>query len=217
MSEETQDRRRFYRIKDRVSLSYRVVQPADMEMELSRVSRKQRELSELRNAALAIDARLDAINRQLKQENPLLAEAMVLFQRKIAVHESMLGMNDVDEASFSPAREINLSANGVAFVAETKLYRDTCLKMELVLYPESHYISLFARVVQCNQIEDDSLSGFRIAVEFTAISDEDEERIVNHIFRLQAAELRRSKIEVEDSLELEDGRLEKTEENISAG
>lgn len=215
MSEETQDRRRYYRIEDRVSLSYRVIQPADMEMEISRVSRKQKELSELRNAALAIDARLDVINRQLKHENPLVAEALVLFQRKIALHESMLGMNDIDEASFSPAREINLSANGVAFDAETKLYRDTCLKIEMVLYPENHYISLFARVVQCHQIEDDSLSGFRIAVEFTAISDEDEERIVNHIFKLQAAGLRKRKMDFEDSPE--DVRLENTGEHISTG
>ena len=66
MIEDTVDRRRFYRIQDKVSLNYRVVQSADIEQEISKTNRRQRELSELRNAVHAIDARLEAINMKLK-------------------------------------------------------------------------------------------------------------------------------------------------------
>ena len=94
---------------------------------------------------------------------------------------------------YSQARAINLSASGVAFEAETPPSKGIYLKMELVTYPEHHYIPVFARVVQCNQLQDDSLAGYHIAVEFKGISDEDEERIINHIFKKQAQEIKRKK------------------------
>jgi len=193
VNEDTRDRRQFYRINDRASLNYQVMPSADIEREIAGTRRRRQELSELRNAAGAIDARLEVMKRQLQQDHPLIAETLELFHRKIALHERMLGVDEQDENVLSQAREINLSASGAAFDAETRLYSGTFLKIELVLYPEHHYIPLFARVVQCQQIQDDSPAGFRIAVEFTGISEEDEERIVNHIFMLQAQQIKKEK------------------------
>ena len=201
MIEDTQERRRFYRINDKVSLSYRHVHNDLIEKEISRSNRRQRELSELRNAVHALDARFDVINNKLAQDNPLIAEALNLFHRKIALHESMLGVDDYDDKVFSQAKEINLSANGIAFDAETPLNKDTYLKMELVTYPEHHYIPIFAQVVQCKQIQDGGASGHHIAVKFKGISTEDEERIVNHIFKLQAQEIKREKLEEDGASE----------------
>ena len=201
MIEDTEDRRRFYRIQDKVSLSYRVVQSADIEQEISKTNRRQRELSELRNAVHAIDARLEVITMKLAQDNPLIAETLNLFHRKIALHERMLGIDDYDDKVFSQAREINLSASGAAFNAETPLSKGIYLKMELVTYPEHHYIPVYAQVVQCNQLQEDSLAGYHIAVEFKGISDEDEERIINHIFKIQAQEIKRVKRTLEANLD----------------
>ena len=197
MIEETEDRRRFYRINDKVSLNYRLIPSADIEKEISKTNRRQRELSELRNATHALDARIEVLSQRLSQDNPLIGETLGLFHRKIALHERMLGMDDYDDAVFSQAKEINLSASGIAFDADTPLTKGTYIKIELITYPEHDYIPVFARVVQCNQIEDDSLAGYRIAVEFKGISEEDEERIVNHIFKLQAREIKREKAEVQ--------------------
>ena len=201
MSEDTRERRRFYRINDKVSLSYRLVQSNLIEQEISKSNRRQRELSELRNAVHALDARFEVINMQLSQDNPLIAEALNLFHRKIALHERMLGVDDYDDKVFSQAKEINLSASGIAFEAETPLSKGTYLKMELVTYPEHHYIPVFGCVVQCNQLQDDSAGGYYVSVEFKGISSEDEERIVNHIFKLQAQEIKREKLEKEGSHE----------------
>ncbi len=192
-----QERRRFYRINDKVSLNYRVIQPGDLQKELDRTSRKQKELAELRNAALAIDARLDVINSQLQNDNPVLAEILALFQRKMALHEAMLGVDDYDESAFSQAREINLSASGLAFDAETPLKEGTSLKLELVTYPEHHYISVFASVVNCQALKNDRASGYRVAVDFRSISDEDEEKIVHHIFKKQAEEIKKVRVQAE--------------------
>ncbi|NKB38118.1 MAG: hypothetical protein GKR93_13305 [Gammaproteobacteria bacterium] len=196
MSEENQNRRRFYRVNDKVSLNYRLVPSADIDREINKANRRQREMSELRNATHALDARIEVLTNKLAQDNPLIGETLNLFHRKIALHERMLGMDDYDDGAFSQAKEINLSASGIAFDADTPLSKDTYIKIELVTYPEHDYIPVYARVIQCNQIEDDSLAGFRIAVEFKGISEEDEARIVNHIFRLQAREIKREKAEL---------------------
>ncbi len=194
MTENTADRRRFYRIKDRVSLNYCVVQSAGIDQEINKTNRRQQELAELRNATHAIDARLEAINIKLSRENPLIAETLDLFHRKIALHERMFRIDDDDDGKvFSQAREISLSASGVAFDAETPLNQGTHLKLELIIYPENHYIPVFAHVVKCKQIQDDSSAGYHIAVEFEGISNENEERIINHIFKIQAQEIKREK------------------------
>jgi c-di-GMP-binding flagellar brake protein YcgR len=191
--EDSKDRRQFYRINDKVSLSYRVVQAKDIEQEIAKTSRRQRELSDLRNAVHAVDARFEVINMKLSQDNPLIAEALNLFSRKIALHERMLGIDDYDEHVFSEAKEINLSASGAAYNAETPLSIGMYLKMELVTYPEHHYIPVFAQVVLCNQLRDGGASGYHIAVEFKGISEADEERIINHIFKVQAEGIKRDK------------------------
>ncbi len=193
VTEDTQERRRFYRINDKVSLNYRVVQAANIEQEIAKSNRRQRQLSELRNAVQAIDARIEILNMKLAQDNPLIAETLNLFHRKISLHERMLGIDDYDDKAFSEAREINLSASGIAFEAETPLNTGTFLKMEIVTYPEHQYIPVFACVVQCKQLQDDSASGYHIAVEFKGISEENEERIINHIFKMQAQEIKREK------------------------
>lgn len=193
MTEDTQDRRRFYRINDKVSLNYRVVQATDIEQEIAKTSMRQRELAELRNSVHAIDARLEVLNMKLAQDHPLIAETLNLFHRKIALHERMLGIDDYDDKVFSQAKEINLSASGIAFDAETPLNEGTNLKMELVTYPEHQYIPVYARVVLCKPLQDGNASGYHIAAEFKGISNEDEERIINHIFKVQAQEIMREK------------------------
>jgi len=194
VTKDTEDRRRFYRIQDKVSLNYRVVQATDIEREISKTHRRQRELSELRNAVHAIDARIEVLNMKLSQDNPLIAETLTLFHRKIALHERMLGIDDYDEKVFTQAKEVNISASGIAFEAETPLNEGTYLKMELVTYPEHQYIPVYAQVVLCKQLQDGNTAGYHIAVEFTGISDEDEERIINHIFKIQAQEIKRGKL-----------------------
>ena len=199
MIEDAQERRRFFRIYDKVSLNYRVVQSSEVDLEISKSKRHRQQLSELRNAAYAIDARLEVINMQLSQDNPLIGEALTLFHRKLSLHERMLGMDDDDDKVFNQAKEVNISASGLAFNAETPLSEGTFLKMEIITYPEHQYIPVFAQVVHCKQLDVESTSGYQISVNFKGISDEDEERIVNHIFKKQAQDIKQEKLALETS------------------
>ncbi len=194
-----QERRQFYRINDMVSLNYKVVLADNAEQEIDNAKHGYSELTDLRNALLCVDSRLDDITEQLSKDYPLIAEMVTLINKKIALYERMLGNDDYKDHILSPAREVNLSANGVAFEAETSIPEGTALKLELVTYPEHHYIPVYARVVSCKQNSNGSSSNYMIAVEFEAISEKDQERIINHIFKKQAGELKRQRNSNEQS------------------
>lgn len=188
-----EERRQYFRIDDRISLSYRVVQTGDAEEEINRARQGYAELAELRSSLFVIDARMDDICNELKRDFPLIAELVTLVNRKIAVHEKLIGLDDYDENVMSPARDVNLSANGVAFEAETPMVEGSHLKIEMVTYPEHYYIPVYARVVSCRKSNEDKASGYTIAVEYEAISEKDREHIMHHVFAKQAGDIKKQR------------------------
>ena len=199
------NRRQFYRINDTISLSYKVVQTGDNEQEINAAKRGYAELAEIRNAIYCIDARMDDISQQLSQDFPLISELVGLFNKKIALHDRMMGYDEDDNRLMSVAKEVNLSANGVAFEAETPMAEGSYLRLEMVIFPENYYIPVYARVVNCRQNNEDSPSGYTIAVEFDAISEKDQEKIMHHILKKQADDIKKQR----DSEELGTGKTSK--------
>ena len=190
------DRRQFYRIDDVISLNYKVVQADDAEQGINKANQGISEHADLRNAVYVIDAKLDSISDQLAKDFPLISELVTLINKKIALHERMMGFDEQQvDHTFSNAREVNLSASGVAFETETPITEGTHLKLEMVTYPEHQYIPLYARVVACAKNKEGNPSGYHVAVEFEAISEKDQERIMHHILAKQAEDLKRARQE----------------------
>lgn len=187
------ERRRYYRINDSVSLKYRVVQNSDMENELNQMQYGQLLLTDLHNTSKCLDARLDAMCRHLGKSNPLIAEMLELINKKFAIIDRMIYNKEEQEDPMSPAQEVIISAGGIAFDAQTPLAKDTRLKMELVIFPECHYIPAYARVIHCRKKEDDSIHRYKIAVDFIGLSEEDREKIVNHVLKKESEKLRRER------------------------
>ena len=187
------ERRRYYRINDTVSLKYRVVQNSDIESDLYQMQYDQLLLSDLQNASKCLDARLEAMCRDLSISVPQIADMLDLINKKFAIIDRIIYNMEDQEYTMSPAQEVIISAGGIAFNAQTKLAKDTHLKMELVLFPECHYIPAYARVIHCTKIEDDSINRYKIAVDFIGLSEEDREKIINHVLKKESEKLRRER------------------------
>jgi len=168
-----------------------------MEQQILKAKHGYSDLGDLRNALFCIDARLDTIGNQLAKEFPLISEMLTLINKKIALHERIMGFDeDEDEDNiFTMVREVNLSASGVAFSSETALTEGTHLKLEMVTYPEHNYIPVYARVVSCRQNQEGNSSDYTVAVEFEAISERDQERLMNHVLKKQAEGLKQQRQE----------------------
>ncbi len=84
------------------------------------------------------------------------------------------------------ARHVSLSGSGLAFVAEESYEPESRIEVQLVLLPDYLHFYIVSRVVFCRPEGD----GYRTAVEFDLIMDEDREAIIQHVFRLQHLALR---------------------------
>ena len=190
-----EERRRFYRINDELSLSYRVIQASNAKQEMLKVRQQRQEFTDMRNTLHCLDARLDTLTDKIAKDHPLMAEIVTLMNRKLALYEHMLSIPDNDNNAMAPARQVNLSASGIAFTAETPIKEGTYIKLEMITYPDSHYIPAVGRVVSCRAENEGSSAGYNIAANFEAISQEDQDKIIYHIFRKQSAELRQQRQE----------------------
>ncbi|GJM04825.1 MAG: hypothetical protein DHS20C09_08160 [marine bacterium B5-7] len=180
------DRRQYFRIHDKVSLKYRVVQGVDIETEIKRTEHEQNNLAELKNAFNCITAKIMTKMDRVEEASPLVAEILGLFDKKISLIESMVMHKGDQKNSITETQLVDLSASGMSFESNTPINEDVNLKMDLVLFPEYQFIPVYAKVVDCRKKMDDNLYRFNIAVDFVGISESDQEIIMQHILSKQA-------------------------------
>lgn len=195
------NRRQFFRINDKISLKYRIVQNDDIEAEIRRAENEQQDLSELKNAFNVIEARILSRIERLQKAEPLVADILGLFDKKLTLMQHMLMNSDGDEDIMSNMQQVNLSASGMSFESNTPINEGSHLKMDIVLFPEYHYVSVYAQVVDCRKMIDDSLYRFKVGVEFVGLSDKVQEDIMQHVLSKQASELQQARnLESQDAV-----------------
>lgn len=190
-----EDRRRYFRINDEVSLKYRVVQGLDINTEIIRTEHEQNTLAELKNAFNCIEAKIISKMPRIEEVSPLVAEVLGLFDKKLSLMESMILHKDDQENAITETQNVNLSASGMCFESNTPINEDVNLKMELILFPEYQFIPLYARVIDCRKKMDDNLYRFNISVDFIGISESDQEVIMQHVLSRQAASIKKERAE----------------------
>lgn len=86
----------------------------------------------------------------------------------------------------------NISAHGLAFCAETPFNHGEIFEIHLVLLPVYTYVYAFGKVVVCDPVKGEEISGcrFRVGLEFVFLLDEDREKIIQHTFKQQSLALR---------------------------
>ena len=187
------DRRRYFRINDKVSLKYRVVQGINIDAEIVRTAHEQNTLAEMKNAFNCIEAKIMSKMPRIEEVSPLVAEVLGMFDKKLSLMESMILHKEDEANSITETQTVNLSASGMAFESNTPINEDVNLKMELILFPEYQFIPLYARVVDCKKKMDDNLYRFNIAVDFIGISESDQEVIMQHVLSRQAASIKKER------------------------
>jgi c-di-GMP-binding flagellar brake protein YcgR len=187
------DRRRYFRINDKVSLKYRVVQGIDVETEIKRTEHEQNNLAELKNAFNCIEAKIMSKMARVEEVSPVVGEILGLYDKKLSLMQSMIMHNDDKEDSITETQTVNLSASGMSFESNTPINEDVNLKMELVLFPEYQFIPLYAKVIDCRKKMDDNLYRFNVAVDFVGICESDQETIMQHVLSRQAASLKKER------------------------
>lgn len=89
--------------------------------------------------------------------------------------------------------EINISAGGLSFLSPRRFELDAILSLRFIIPPFTH-IQTQARVIRAVP-QGAGEQQFKIAVEFSTLSADDQEHVIRHIIRTQAEQLRARKAE----------------------
>jgi hypothetical protein len=184
------ERREFFRIKDRVVLEYRAITAAEMECVLLRIRDEVPDRFTTAASFAGSSRQMKHLLQNLSGQSPDLALCLQTLDKKINLLAQLL-VAETMRVEGACLREVSLSAGGMAFNAERELTPGELLETRLVLFPSMTGILAVARVVSCEwRGEVNGGMPWRLAVEYEYIREPDRDLLIKHLLTLQAEMLR---------------------------
>jgi predicted nuclease with TOPRIM domain len=189
----TEERRRFYRIEDIVSLKAEVVNKEEESEKLEKFWNDHHQFS-IRNEFNFKLEQHQADLRSIKTKMPELGRYLALLQEQLDIlTEKVLQ----DEDKFTELeQQVNLSAQGLSFISNESANIGDIVELHLKLHPGKQKIVVFARVIHC-EAQEDPQGSYKIALDFEHIHEADREILVKHVHGKQLTALGASRYEEE--------------------
>lgn len=169
-----QERRRFYRIDDTVTLKTEQIPSAQVEDKLKDFWENQHEFS-LRNE---FNHQLDEHAADLlaiEKKHPAIARYIKVLQNQVdLLSEKILP----DDSHSSSRKEVNISAQGITFISTESIVEGEVVELNLKLLPHNQQIVVFAKIITCDEIDDNQ---FKLTLDFEHIHEADREILIKHI------------------------------------
>lgn len=178
------NRRRFFRIDDRVRLSYHrrdfsegletlhtdhIVHPAALQLQ-------------------QLDLELNTLLNTLWQDHPVAAQAIGLINRKIHLISSEIELNPgPHKPDDSREIDVNISGCGLAFNCSDMFGIGDLLELQITLLPSEATLYMLSRVsgFECNQ--NGIPLPHRVRTEFIGQDSEAHEALIQHLVQRQSA------------------------------
>ena len=185
------ERRAYFRVKDEIVIFYNPISNSDAE----RCQGLKYQIVSGFSLSSALNQLSEESRSQLKileKDHPGLVAVLRTFDKKIDLLAQALLISDLSLPS-EPAREVDLSASGLAFASDHLIEPDTILELKLILPPSLVAIVARGRVIHCQNRADSSKAGpdFHVGVEFIGLADYDRELLIRHVFKKQKTALRK--------------------------
>jgi hypothetical protein len=184
------ERRKHFRVKDEIILFFNEAIQADVGNDQG--------LEQQVVKGFSLGAALNQLSEEsrtqmkiLEKENPELISCLRILNKKIDLIAQAVLISDLSPPS-RLAREVDISASGLAFASEREVPPGTLLELKMILPLSLVAIVALGRVVHCKSRADQSRTdfGFDVGVDFIGLADYDRELLVRHVFKKQKADLR---------------------------
>lgn len=175
-TEDTEDRREYYRIDDVLALEILPLEDAETP---SRNGSTR--LFDLIGDLHQLDFEAQHLLRQIAENNRTLANYLKVQNKRIDLIGQALAQgvqNDV-----GPTREVVLSEGGISFANDTALEEGSLWTLKLVLMPQGLGLMLTARIASCQPLDN---GRFSIGTSFEALTDAHRQLLARHILQKQA-------------------------------
>jgi hypothetical protein len=191
MSEDdTDDRREFFRIKDRLAIEIRAISDEEF-LQLENTIRY--------NPTQVIDKAYDmhylkeTLSNDDKDKSQILAY-LVMIDKKLDTLIDMLCKPCKDELYHASCGEVEISGNGIKFTTDLQIHAGDYLEIKVVIprfpFPK---ITTLAQVLRSDESFADGIKNCEVIVRFVVINEEDRDLLINYIFVKDRERLRLKK------------------------
>lgn len=181
-----QDKRRFFRIDDRLQLALRRLASDEA---ASSVQRRTETMA-------AIDRRLRVLIDAARLQAPAVAELAELLNGKLEhVLETLHLHEELAQRAAFREHEVNLSACGMALGTGEHYEAGERLELEMLLPPVPTHLKLLARVLRSTPKDG---GGYHVLLDFARISEESQEQLIQYIVRRQSQFLQQLRAQREE-------------------
>jgi len=186
-----QERRRSFRVTDKIALMLRFFPQEEVELAMRSFSARRREHGMMNMFLRNRDKHLPVMTA-IQSRDPEVAAYLRYLESKIDTIAGMIQIQEMDLPS-EPTHEVNLSATGLRFLHDQSLLVDEVIEMEMLLFPSYALIPALGKVVACEEVAaNDPQQRFSVAVDFILLDDDDQDLLIKHNVSRQMHDLQLS-------------------------
>lgn len=188
------EKRRAFRILERVYLKYEILTEREFENGLDELRMGQGVADGARARIMDLDARLGEKLYVLKSESATAAECLSILNNKLnTLIEEFPGLRETRASLIrSEAQTCEVSAVGMTFATSEALTPGTKLALRLLFVADNRYIETFCIVARQleSQPGDNPDHPFTVAVEFQGMKPEQNDALIQHLLNRESETLR---------------------------
>lgn len=177
------ERRSYYRINDTVGLRFSVLDDASKDLPADAVLPGAPVAGQL----AALDGEFNQLANLLWQENPLIAQALGLLNRKLSLLTEHALMAAEDGEPELKEWVVSISGSGLGFKCNEALPVRTRLALSLWLRPSNIDLHLTGVVTGCEGLADETADLYWVRVAFEKGNEAAQERLIQHVVQRQCA------------------------------
>jgi hypothetical protein len=189
MLEETEEKRRYFRVHDTINLFHKEIDEADLD-KLSHISNDVLNSCSLTAALEVLSAETRSLFPRLERRDQELADYLKILETKISLIAQAINNQDNNFLEHNSLGVI-MSATGLVFTNQHVIPVGKILELRMLLTSCMAVIVAYARVVRCfDNPDEDSDGPFSICVEYINLKDDIRELLIKHVVKTQMQQLR---------------------------
>lgn len=186
----SRERREYFRINDQLLLDHRPLHDDEIEAFRELINGDLPHRFMTASSFAATSRQIAHSLYRIQSDLPDVARCLQAIDHKLNVLAQLFVAEDAG-SSMQDARDVSLSAGGIAFRSAHQLRPGDLLEMKLVLLPNMLGILAAARVAYCERAgEDDPHFPWRVGVSFEIMREADRELLVRHVMSRETQQLR---------------------------
>jgi c-di-GMP-binding flagellar brake protein YcgR len=185
---QSENRRQYLRIDDKVSLYVHPLTAAEEESAIEHFELRRMDFSLMSHLMYGRDQHLPQM-RIIEKKYPVIASYLKLLESQIETLSSRI-VDSEHRLDPTQTTKVNISATGILINTDEAYPVDAMFELAIMLLPARTSFLVFGKVVRSDAIEDEAgRNQWQTAIEFTHLHEEDREVLIKHIHHLQLVKI----------------------------